>query len=185
LTGFIIQSNAKNHIILVASESLALVLHMLSKDAVITTLYTLGNVLSPGNQRPTTNGINGDHSDAYTGRLSTGSSQSLPLPGEGESLAVQGNVVQAICEIAGACKDEKITGLAQSMLAQKIVKFSSPVDTRIVTGAATLALSGGQSEFRYLLKRYAAVTHDAVTENKEGVLNAVSCLFTRFCWTRN
>ncbi|KAK3989203.1 hypothetical protein QBC44DRAFT_90007 [Cladorrhinum sp. PSN332] len=181
LPRFIVQSGAKSEIVAVASKCLAFVLQMLSQDAVITTLYTLGNVLSPANDRSVTNGTNGDsrldgHTDsshAYAGRQSTGSSISLQISGEEESAIVQGNVVQAICEIASACKDEKITGLAQSMLAQKIVKISSPVDARIITGAATLALSGGASEFRYLLKRYAVVAHDAVVENREGILHAV------------
>ncbi len=82
--------------------------------------------------------------------------------------------MQAICEIARACKDEKITALAQSMLAQKLVKLSYPVDTRIITGAAALAMAGGQAEFRYLLKRYAAVAHDATVENKESILESAS-----------
>ncbi|KAK0730577.1 hypothetical protein B0H67DRAFT_639064 [Lasiosphaeris hirsuta] len=180
LPRFIVQSGVKSRIVMIASKCLAFVLQMLSKDAVITTLYTLGNVLSPGSQRPTTNGLNGDSrhntqdvSHIYAGRPSTGSSLSLPTSGEEESAIVQGNVVQAICEIAGACKDEKITGLAQSMLAQKIVKFTSLIDPRIITGASALALTGGQPEFRYLLKRYAAVAHDAVVEDKESILTAV------------
>ncbi|KAK3394520.1 hypothetical protein B0H63DRAFT_426462 [Podospora didyma] len=179
LPRFIVQSGARTNVVMVASKCLAFVLQMLSKDAVITTLYTLGNVLSPGNERPTTNSINGDSrhdtqdSPVYVGRQSTGSSISLQISGEEESSVIQGNVVQAICEIASTCRDEKITGLAQSMLAQKIVKFSSPIDARIITGAATLALSGGPSEFRYLLKRYTVVAHDAVLDSKEGILNAI------------
>jgi phosphatidylinositol 4-kinase len=177
LPRFIVQSGAHSQLVAVASKSLAFVLQKLSKDAVITTLYTLGNVLSPGNDRSIANGITGpegqDVLHVYGGRHSTGSSISLQISNEEESSIVQGNVVQAICEIAGASRDEKITGLAQSMLAQKIVKLSSPLDTRIITGAAALALSGGQSEFRYLLKRYAAVAHDAVMENRDGILQAV------------
>ncbi|KAK3299116.1 uncharacterized protein B0H64DRAFT_354903 [Chaetomium fimeti] len=177
LPRFIVQSGAKSQLVAVASKSLAFVLQKLSKDAVITTLYTLGNVLGPGSDRPVTNGAGEGGgqgpSHVYGSRHSTGSSISLQISGEEESPIVQGNVVQAICEIAGASKDEKITGLAQSMLAQKIVKLSSPPDARIITGAATLALSGGQSEFRYLLKRYAAVAHDAVVENKDGILQGI------------
>lgn len=177
LPRFIVQSGAKSHVVAVAAKSLAFVLQRLSKDAVITTLYTLGNVLSPGNNQPLTNGtVDGhDSSHVYTGRHSTGSSISLQISGEEESLVVQGNVVQAICEIATACRDEKITGLAQSMLAQKIVKLSHLVDARLITGAAALALTGGQSEFRYLLKRYTVVAHEAVMENRDAVLRAVGC----------
>ncbi len=177
LPRFIVQSGARSSVVAIASKCLAFVLRMLSKDAVITTLYTLGNVLSPGNDRPAPNGEFGpegqDSSQIYAGRHSTGSSISVQMNGDEESSLVQGNVVQAICEIASTCKDEKITGLAQSMLAQKIAKLGHPVDARIITGAAALAMAGGQAEFRYLLKRYATVAHDATVENKEGVLNSV------------
>ncbi|KAM7223539.1 hypothetical protein V8F06_001013 [Rhypophila decipiens] len=180
LPRFIVQGGATRQIITIASKCLAFVLQMLSTDAVITTLYTLGNVLGPGSERQVVNGLNGhsqydgqDISNVYAGRHSTGSSISLQVSGEEDSSNIQGNVVQAICEIAGTCRDEKITGLAQSMLAQKLVKLSSPVDARFFTGAATLALSGGPSDFRNLLKRYAAVSHDAVLENKKVILNAV------------
>ncbi|KAJ4295778.1 phosphatidylinositol-4- kinase [Collariella sp. IMI 366227] len=180
LPRFIVQSGASSHIVAVASKSLAFVLQMLSKDAVITTLYTLGNVLSPGNDRPLTNGAGaGPYMDgqcpshAQDRRHSTGSSISLEIFSEEESSIVQGNVVQAICEIASASGDEKITGLAQTMLAQKIVKLTDPLDARVITGAAALALSGGQSEFRYLLKRYVVVAHEAVVENKDALLQAV------------
>ena len=183
LPRFIVQSGAKSQMVAVASKSLAFVLQKLSKDAVITTLYTLGNVLGSGSDRAVTNGAGEaagqGPSLVYGSRHSTGSSISLQISGEEESPIVQGNVVQAICEIAGASKDEKITGLAQSMLAQKMVKLSSPLDARVITGAASLALSGGQSEFRYLLKRYAAVAHDAVMENKDGILQGVSVSMLR------
>ncbi|KAK4245632.1 hypothetical protein C7999DRAFT_42852 [Corynascus novoguineensis] len=177
LPRFIVQSGAQSRMVAVASKSLAFVLQKLSKDAVITTLYTLGNVLGPTNDRPQTSGTTGTDVQGpslfYGARHSTGSSISLQISGEEVSSVVQGNVVQAICDIAAASKDEKITGLAQSMLAQKIVKLSSPLDARIITGAAALGLSGGQSEFRYLLKRYAAIVHDALVDNKDGILQAV------------
>ncbi|KAL1836941.1 hypothetical protein VTJ49DRAFT_4454 [Mycothermus thermophilus] len=177
LPRFIVQSRAGSHLVAVASKSLAYVLQRLSTDAIITTLYTLGNVLSPGNDRAIANGAGGaegqDASNVYGAGHSTGSTISLHLANEEESSIVQGNVVQAICEIASASRDEKITGLAQSMLAQKIVKISSPLDARIITGAAILALNGGQAEFRYLLKRYSSAVHYAFVENKEGILQAI------------
>jgi phosphatidylinositol 4-kinase len=180
LPRFIVQSFAKSQTVEVASKSLAFVLQMLSPDAVITTLYTLGNVLSPGNERTLTNGVNGDTADGaenhvYAGRQSTGSSISLQISGEEDQSTVHSNVVQAICGIAIACKDEKMTALAQSMLLQKIDKVTSSVDARIITAAATLALSGGPLEFRSLLKMYGRLSHFAAVENKEAILVAVSC----------
>jgi phosphatidylinositol 4-kinase A len=182
LPRFIVQSGARSNIVSVASQSLAYVLRMLSADAVITTLYTLGNVLSPGTDRTFATGLNGDFahdpadaSQVYAGRQSTGSSISLRMTGEEDTAAMHNNVIQAICEIAMACKDDKITGLAQSMLLQKFSKLGGIVDARIMTSAAALALSGGgQLEFRALLRFYVRMTHSAVVEGKQLLMDAIT-----------
>lgn len=181
LPRFIVQSSPHGDIIQVASKSLAYVLKLLSKDAVISTLYTLGNVLSPGSEQAFANGqTNGSGGDSglnsiYAGRHSTGgSSITLGMYGEEESAVVYGNVVQTICGVAAACKDEKITALAQSMLLQKLEKVNTGVDARIISGAATLALDGGQLEFRSLLKMFTRLCHIGVVDNKAFLLEAVS-----------
>jgi phosphatidylinositol 4-kinase A len=180
LPRFIVQSATRASTIAVAAKSLAFVLQMLSKDAVITTLYTLGNVLSPGTDGSLANGVNGDvgHESShvvnlYAGRHSTGSSISVQLNGEEDTTVVYGNVIQAVCAIADACRDEKITNLAQSILLQKLEKVNHSVDVQIITGAAALALKGGQLEFRSLLKMYLRLCHSAVVENRDFILDAV------------
>ncbi|KAL1873998.1 hypothetical protein VTK73DRAFT_604 [Phialemonium thermophilum] len=179
LPRFIVQSAVRRPAVVIASKCLAYVLKLLSTDAVITTLYTLGNVLSPVNEKAITNGVNGDLLDGtetqiYGGRQLIGSSSSLQTSGDEDTIFVHGNVIEAICKIASAFKDEKITALAQSMLLQKIDKVTSSVDARIIMGAAILALSGGQLEFRSLLKMYSRLAHFAVVENRDGILAAVS-----------
>ncbi|CAI4217686.1 unnamed protein product [Parascedosporium putredinis] len=59
------------------------------------------------------------------------------------------------------------------MLLQKIGKVNSVVNAQIITGAAALSLKGGQLEFRSLLKMYSRISHLAVAEKKEQLLNAV------------
>lgn len=182
LPRFIVQGNPQGNTITVASASLAFVLHNLSQDAIITTLYTLGNVLSSGASHPdkTPSMPNGDlaldgaASSTLYGKNSNGSSISLEIFTEEETSAVYGNVVQAICAIAGNCKDPKIIALAQSMLLQKIDKINQLIDARIITAAAELSLSGGPLEFRSLLKLYGKITHLGVVKNNEIVLHAVS-----------
>ncbi|KFA64117.1 hypothetical protein S40285_00875 [Stachybotrys chlorohalonatus IBT 40285] len=181
LPRFLVQTLPCGDTVAVASESLAFVLKMLSKDAVISTLYTLGNILSPGTEATITNGqANGSNAvdagltSVYAGRHSLGSSISLQLTGEEETMKIYDNVIQAICGIATAFADEKITALAQSMLLQKIDKVNTGVDSQIITGAAALALTGGQVEFRSLLKMYTRLCHIGVLDKKEFVLEAVS-----------
>jgi phosphatidylinositol 4-kinase len=186
LPRFIVQSGSSTAITAVAAECLAFVLQILSADAVITTLYTLGNVLSPGEDEKLqtfANGFNGDLPDGpdtqiYSGRHSTGSSISLQISGEEQTETTNSNVVQAICKIATAAKDEKISALAQSMLLQKLNKINSSVDAKIIMGAAELALDSGQLEFRSLLKLYTRLTQLALVEEKQTILGAI-------LWARN
>lgn len=183
LPRFIVQGGPRSQTIALASTCLAHVLRTLSQDAIITTLYTLGNVLSSSSSadRALAGGVNGDlsldgpvNSTFYNGKQSTGSSISLPMSGEEETAVVYGNVVQAICGIASCCNDPKITALAQSMLVQKINKVNRATDARIISEAAGLSLSGGPLEFRGLLKLYARISQDGVTHNSEILLDAVS-----------
>ncbi|CAG9939163.1 unnamed protein product [Clonostachys rosea f. rosea IK726] len=179
LPRFLVQSAPHGTAVGIASKSLAFVLKLLSKDAVISTLYTLGNVLSPESETSLINGqANGNTSNEaglnvmYANRRSVASSISLRADGE-EPGVVYENVVQAICGIATACQDEKITALAQSMLLQKLEKVSAVVDAQIIAGAGSLALSGGQLEFRSLLKMYARMSHVGVTNKDDSILGAV------------
>jgi phosphatidylinositol 4-kinase len=191
LPRFIVQGGSRGNTISVASTCLAYVLQILSQDSIITTLYTLGNVLSSSSnaERVLAGGVNGDmgldgsvSSAFYNGKQPTGSSISLAISGEEETSVVHGNIVQAICGIATRCNDSKITALAQSMLLQKIDKVSRSIDARIITETAELALSGGPLEFRSLLKLYAKLSHDGVLQNNEVLLGAVSSnLFSRIC----
>ena len=177
LPRFLVQNVPHGNTVGAASRSLAFVLKLLSKDAIISTLYTLGNVLSPGSERTFTNGqANGsaDGDIVYAGRHSTGSSISFQMHGEEETNIIYGNVVQAVCGIATACQDEKITALAQSMLLQKLDKVNTIVDSQIITGAASLALASGQLEFRTLLKSYSRICHIGVVNHNDALLGAVS-----------
>lgn len=183
LPRFMVQGGARGQTITVASKCLAFVLQQLSQDAIITTLYTLGNVLSSSanGERALAIATNGDlamdgstNSTFYPGKHSTGSSISLEISGEEDTEAVYANVVQAICGIATSCNEPKITALAQSMLIQKLDKINRSIDARIISEAATLALSGGPMEFRALLKLYARLSHDGAVENHDLLLEAVS-----------
>lgn len=178
LPRFIVQAGAKSETVAVAADCLVFVLRLLSTDAVISTLYTLGNVLSSEDDQSDANGLNGNAADRpetrmYAGRQSTGSSISLQITSEEETAAIRGGVVQAICRVASASKDEKITALAQSMLLQKYGKINGLLDAHIIRGAAVLAFDGAQFEFRSLLKFYSRIAHLAIVENKEAILEAV------------
>lgn len=180
LPRFIVQGGPVGPAVGVASSCLAYALQLLSQDAVISTLYTLGNVLSSGGNTDRILGggdpaLNGTGSPTfYNGGQSTGSAISLVNSGEEETAIVYGNVIQAICDIANHCGDDKITALAQSMLLQKINKVSKAVDARIIKEAAVLSTTGGPLEFKSLLKLYVRLGNDGVTSKNDHLLTAVS-----------
>ncbi|KAI0538277.1 phosphatidylinositol 3 [Xylaria digitata] len=180
LPRFIVQTAPSADTVGITSKCLAFTLHKLSNDAVISTLYTLGNILSPSPEHGVPNGSNGDlagdgtgSANIYQGRQSTGSDISLKIQSEGDTAAVYSNIIQTICCIAKACEDEKITALAQAMLLQKLTKVNQSVDVHILVGASTLSLNSGQLEFRSLLRLYSKICHVAVAEDDEILLDAI------------
>ena len=184
LPRYIVQGGIQGSTVAVAARSLAFILKLVSTDAVITCMYSLGNILSAGSSaekgiKPSAsaNGsLNGPQNAAGYARQSTGSAISLDLRGDEDVSIVHGNVVRTIVGIAAACKDEKITALAQSMLVQKLGRVNLGVDLRIIAETATLATSGGQVEFKSLLKLYTRFSHDGVVQKNDTLLEAVSTL---------
>ncbi|KAJ5566247.1 hypothetical protein N7535_007885 [Penicillium sp. DV-2018c] len=163
----------------VASRCLAQILTILSEDAVITTLYSLGNALSPGTNMDQAGQAQliGDHTgpgmnlEAYS---KNASQTSLPTNGEEDNVAHR-NVIHAIVTVATNCNDGKISALAQSMLLQKIGKINVMVDAFIIQETAVLALSGGQAEFQLLLKFYTRIYLDGINKGLDTISDAVQC----------
>ena len=190
LPRFIVQGGIRGDTVVVAARSLTYILRQLSQDAVITGLYSLGNVLSTGSGTDRivrgidlVNGptklpkIAGQTSHIST-QHSTGSAISLDMSGEEETSAAYGTVVRAVVSIAMNCRDDKITSLAQSMLLQKLGRISLAVDLNIIREAAVLAMAGGETDFRSLLKLYHRLCHDGVKSKDGTLLTAVSHCFT-------
>ncbi len=180
LLRFIVRGTSRRDAVTLAAQSLSHILRMLSQDAVITTIYSLGNVLSSQtgaekSHQPNApwfaNGHNGSMSS--TTRMRTGSVISLSLSGDEETSLVCGNVAHAIVVVATECNDSKIIALVQMMMLQKVGRISVLVDAHIVQEAAKLAVIGKDNEFKTLLKLYTRLHHDAVVQNNVAILEAV------------
>lgn len=185
LPRFIVQGGIKGETVSIAARCLTSILQLLSQDAVITGLYSLGNVLSAGSSADRSIGsaglqIGAQSNQKNTGRYSqqhsTSSTISLELSGDEEKATVYGNIVRAIVSIANSCCDDKITALALSMLLQKLGKVSLAADVHIITEAAMLAKSCGLLEFKSLLKLYSRISHEGILHSNDILLNAVRIL---------
>ncbi|RKF82099.1 Phosphatidylinositol 4-kinase STT4 [Golovinomyces cichoracearum] len=182
LPRFIVQGRTSGQIISAASSCLANILQLLSPDAVITTIYLLGNVLSSGaiNDKTISTNLTAElgldknvHPQLDGDKKSSGSTISLATIKEEDTIIIRGNIVEAICTIAASCNDTKITALAQSMLSQRFDKISRSIDARIITETSGLALSGSSLEFRSLLKLYAKITTEGILQKNDALLMAV------------
>lgn len=182
LPRFIVQGGIKGDTVVVAARSLAFILRLLSQDAIITSLYSLGNVLSVasgtektiGPSAPSDANLSATRNSTRYAQHPTGSSISLDISGDEETSAAYGAVVRAIVSIATTCKDSKITALAQSMLLQKLGRINTTVDLQIIVETASLAACGGEAELKSLLKFYDRFVHDAVVRKNHTVLDVVS-----------
>jgi phosphatidylinositol 4-kinase len=169
----------------VAADCLASVLSLLPQDAIITTLYSLGNVISAAGvpdrataASPQSNGNARASRNTIYGHEHTGSAISLTPSDVEEPHHVHTTVVQTVVFVARNCKDQKVTALALSMLIQKIGRASRAVDTKIISDSAILGMQSGAGEFRLLLKLYSKLSHDALIKGDLATLDAV-CLSLR------
>ena len=175
LPRFIVQGGVRGPTISVAARCLTYILQLLSQDAIITCLYSLGNVLSASSSAE--KGM-GSLATRETTQQTTGSAISLQLGSDQDTSAVYKNVVCAIVGIATTCKDDKITALAQSMLLQKLGRISLTVDLYIIGEAARLAAGGGQVDLSSLLKLYSRFCHEGVVQGNVALLEAVSISYS-------
>ena len=175
LPRLIVQSKMTPETATVAADCLARVLLLLPQDMRISTLYSLGNVLSVGADpsRNLSMSMDGRGSIGSYAQHNQGSAISLVTSDVEETAAVHGTVVQAIVRIATRCDDEKITALALSMLVQKLGRAGTTVDFRIIQGSAELGLRGSANDLKPLLRLYSRVCYDALISGNNAMLQTV------------
>ncbi|KAM0721899.1 hypothetical protein Q7P37_002824 [Cladosporium fusiforme] len=182
LPRLIVQGKMTPQSAVVAGMCLAQVLKLLSQDIVISTLYSLGNVLSSGSSEkphgfsPFLDGSSNSTlgNAAYGNHQALGSNLSLVLSDEEESAVVYTAIVQAVVAVADARNDEKITALVISMLVQKIGRVNQAVDASIIIETAALGSRGSLNELKMLLRLYPRVATQANVNGNSLMINAVT-----------
>jgi phosphatidylinositol 4-kinase len=176
----IVQGNFDQRTTPVAADALAAVLSLLPQDAIITTLYSLGNIISTGSASsqnpggsPSLNGTSKASRGTGVYNQQHGSAISLTPSDVEEPYHVHSTVVETIVSVAHNCKDPKITALALSMLIQKVGRAGKSVDAKIITDSAILGIHSPSAEFKTLLKVYAKLAHDALVKDDAVILEAV------------
>jgi hypothetical protein len=152
----------------IGAKRLAWCLAVISKDKVVSTLYSLVNVLASA---PTSSADRSAISlrpravlavtnyDQHT----VASSISLCLNTEDQRQQVYSNVIDAIAEMVSELKDEKIAELMISLLGQKFGKVNEGVDKLLVWGLAKISTVVKERDFRRILKLQTKVRTDPST----------------------
>lgn len=176
----IVQGNFDQRTTPVAADALASVLSLLPQDAIITTLYSLGNIISASSvpaqnlaSSPSLNGTTKGSRSTGVYAQQHGSAISLTPSDIEEPHHVHATVVETVVSVARNCKDAKITALALSMLIQKVGRASKAVDAKIITDSAFLGIHSPPGEFKTLLKVYSKLAHDALVKDDAVILDAV------------
>ena len=152
----------------VGAKRLAWCLEAISKDKVVSTLYSLVNVLasvstssadrSAVSLRPRTalSLMNFDHH-------TVASSISLTMKTDDQRQQVYSNVIEAIAEMVCELRDEKIAELMISLLGQKFGRVNDGVDKSLAWGLAKISTIVKERDFRRILKLHAKARTDPST----------------------
>jgi phosphatidylinositol 4-kinase len=151
----------------VAAIRLAWCLASLSKDRVVSTLYSLVNVLASGSGGPSERAPPLRPKTALSmmnfDQQTVASSISLSLKTEDQKQQVYSNVIEAIAEMVCELHDEKIAELMISLLGQKLGRVNGGVDKALVMGTAKIASVVNEKDFRRILKLHAKARTDPST----------------------
>ena len=163
-----------------AAECLLYVLRLLSPDAVITTIWGLGNSLTVTRGETekadelASTGVSSDHEPYRKGTIASGSTASLLGEGHTTSSHNRDLVINAIVVIAKGVGDTKIVALAISMLVQKFGKVTRAMDYAIMRGAGDLACKSDVAQFKSLVRFYLRLIQEGVSDSKSDILEPVS-----------
>jgi phosphatidylinositol 4-kinase len=149
----------------IAAKRLAWCLSAVSNDKIVSTLYTLVNVLAPSTSTADRSVVSLRPRTALSlmQQEHTSSSISLSLKSEDQRQQVYSNVIEAIAAIVCEIKDEKIAELMISLLGQKFGRVNEGVDKSLVWGLATISKTVKEKDFRRILKLHAKVRLDPST----------------------
>ncbi len=167
-----------------SAKSLAMGLKFLSQDAVITTIYSLINLLavdsngSPYSANQTRTNISEKRSLTESRSSEQASANGNEFEADGSYISLLNangntqeeyqhvfeNIIKSIVTISKAYGDSMITIMTVSILCQKFVNGYSFLDKLIIDGLAECAVFVPEKEFNIILKLYTSVTNANVQQ---------------------
>ncbi|CCH41494.1 phosphatidylinositol 4-kinase [Wickerhamomyces ciferrii] len=176
------------------SQSLALGLKPLNQDSIVTTIYSLVNLLAVDNEgapvaairdlklRSARGTFNSLDAAARPSRANT--LQSLRGQGSTSSVNIQSkpnvndqiifkNAIESVIEIAKKYDDPSILVLTVTVLSQKFQKVSKQLDYQLLHGLAGIAPSLSKKEFLIMMKMFDSGINSANETNDHSFVSAI------------
>ena len=170
LRTFIINTHAQHTSsrVSVGAKRLAWCLEAISKDKVVSTLYSLVNVLASVSTSSADRSAVSLRSRTALSLMNfdqhtVASSISLTMKTEDQRQHVYSNVIEAIAEMVCELRDEKIAELMISLLGQKFGRVNDGVDKSLAWGLAKISTIVKERDFRRILKLHAKARTDPST----------------------
>ncbi|CAK9437233.1 uncharacterized protein LODBEIA_P16110 [Lodderomyces beijingensis] len=180
-----------------ASKSVGLAGKRLSQDAVVTTIYSLTNLLFVSNEGLSLHSKSARRVAKNMTGLETGSIKDLsPVSSRRTSVSdvsqvfskaavsseydendyrkVCENAVTAIIEVSDACDDETVPALACTILSQKVTKIDSAIGPLILKGLSSCAPFLPEREFVILIRLLNKMSSDALEKKNTALLASLT-----------
>ncbi|CUM64455.1 uncharacterized protein PRCAT00002059001 [Priceomyces carsonii] len=188
-------ANPKFSYALEASKSVGLASKVLSQDAVITTIYSLTNLLFVSNDGIELHSrnthkrnncvkrldslswkqhVNGSRNvSSQSARSGAPSAQKLIDYDDLDYKSVCENAITGIIEISQACSDETVTTLSVTILSQKAVRLDTAIGKLLLRGLTSCAPFLPEREFIILLKLLNRLSLDALAAKKKSLVESL------------
>lgn len=172
---FIVEGMPPKNIARVAAKCLSYSLQNLPEDAALTTLNTLGYVLSSANPE---RALKGETLQPFEQQPS-GSSVSLLSESDEYKQNVYANVVDTIVIVASNCSDPQIISLGLSILLRRLEKVGGALSAKIFVGVAYLLVSAVAPDLESALDMFNKAATKAVWHGDSFTVLAVGPSTTR------
>lgn len=170
---YIVEGAPNPKVLQIAIKSLSAILRHSSEDQTITSLNTLGHVLSSTKPEKA---LEKSQSLHPFDNQAMASSLSLVSPTDESRQTVHLNIIDTIVGIADARKDPKMSSLAQSILMQRVNKVTGVVNAKVVSGLGTLALMSSTTECKAIFLTMNKLSYDSVWHDDHIIMDTVSFL---------
>ncbi|KAK9244453.1 hypothetical protein V1506DRAFT_541337 [Lipomyces tetrasporus] len=176
----LVNQNLSEETIQTGTTCVSFALQRLSEDAVISTLYTMANILvsAPHETELTRVVTTNDRAVRRRSRSlervsSMGSRIFINAEDREEIDLIFENVVYALAKIVEEYNDNKITALTISVLMQKIGRVNAFTDRCLLLGLSGLSLCGAERDFKTVLKLYARLNTEALSNKDQEMVDTI------------